>query len=46
MAHADGVINVTQSKFEQFVGKNRRRIGESEERVVREDSPQSHSTGM
>lgn len=46
MADTDRMVNITQGEFKQFISENRCRIGESEERMVREDSPQSHSTGM
>jgi hypothetical protein len=46
MADADRMVNITQGEFKQFISENRCRIGEPEERMIREDSPQSHSTGM
>jgi hypothetical protein len=46
MAHTDTVINITQNEFHEFVGENCTRIRKSKERVVGEDSPQAHRTGM
>lgn len=39
VAHAYTMVNITQAKFEEFVGQDTRRISEAKERMIRKYSP-------
>ena len=46
MANTYDMINVAQSKLQQFVGQDTGSICEAEQRVICEYSPQSHRPCM
>ena len=46
MAHSDDMIHVAQSKLQQLIRQDTRRIREAKKRMIRKDSPQSHSPRM
>lgn len=46
MAHTDDMIYITQSKFQEFVGQDARRICKSKERMICKNSSQPHGPTM
>lgn len=46
MTDADDMVDIAQREFEEFVGENAPSIGEAEQTMIREDSPQAHGPRM
>ena len=46
MGDTDYMVNITQSKLEQLVGEYTPCVGESKERMVREDGTKAHGSSV
>ncbi|RJE22719.1 hypothetical protein PHISCL_04935 [Aspergillus sclerotialis] len=46
MANTDDMVNITQSKFEQLIGKDRARVGEPKQGMIRKNRAKAHSPCM
>ena len=46
MTDAHDMVHITQYEFEQFIGQDTRSIRKAKERMISEDSTQTHRSGM